>query len=235
MEKLDESRVLERIKKLLSLATSSNENEARAAAEKVSELLIKYNLDMQEVTSKKEYSEASIDYGVRMKLEDKYILPLIARHFFVRVIIDYEWRPGHGRAQVYKIYGLKHNVEIAGYVHDVLSTQFKQLFNWYKFQNPGIRASRDSFYFGLAQGFSQKLDDAKTKVEGSTGLVVTGRDEGLEAFIKQKYPHMSNRRISNTVRDHAAYAQGTEYGSKIVIHKGVKTTGEAGLRLGGGN
>jgi hypothetical protein len=38
--------IVERIKKLLALATSSNENESTAAAEKASLLLAQYNLSL---------------------------------------------------------------------------------------------------------------------------------------------------------------------------------------------
>ena len=48
--------IVERIKKLLALATSSNENESTAAAEKASLLLAQYNLslaDLAQITKKR--------------------------------------------------------------------------------------------------------------------------------------------------------------------------------------
>ena len=46
-----DNKVVERIKKLLSLASSPNEHEAKMAAEKANELLLRFNLTASEVES----------------------------------------------------------------------------------------------------------------------------------------------------------------------------------------
>ena len=48
-EQFDKAKVLDKIRKLLALATSQNENEAAAAAEKAQALIAEYNLTAQDL------------------------------------------------------------------------------------------------------------------------------------------------------------------------------------------
>jgi len=50
-------KILEKIQKLLSLATSDNEHEAKAAMDKANALLVKHNLSMQEAKENLEYEK----------------------------------------------------------------------------------------------------------------------------------------------------------------------------------
>lgn len=56
--------IMEKIQKLLSLANSDNENEAKMATARANELLIKYNLNLQQI------EDHQNDYMVQT-IEDK--------------------------------------------------------------------------------------------------------------------------------------------------------------------
>ncbi|MEK0195573.1 DUF2786 domain-containing protein, partial [Microcoleus anatoxicus] len=58
-----DTNIVEKIKKLLALATSSNENESTAAAEKASLLLAQYNLSLADLGPNKqeEISESGVE------------------------------------------------------------------------------------------------------------------------------------------------------------------------------
>ena len=76
----------EKIKKLLSLAESSNQHEAKLALEKAYTLMHEYNFSLQEI------NDVQFDYGSiniqrnRKSVEDKFIMGILINYFFVRVV-----------------------------------------------------------------------------------------------------------------------------------------------------
>lgn len=64
-EEFDKEKIIEKIKKLLALAQSANENEAALAAARAQEMLAKYNIEVQEV--EKEVSSNIGNEGVVFK------------------------------------------------------------------------------------------------------------------------------------------------------------------------
>lgn len=80
------NKIANRIQKLLKLAESSNENEAKLAAEKANELLMRYNLTNADIERQaSDYGYIDI-YTGRTKVEDKFINTILAECFFVKAI-----------------------------------------------------------------------------------------------------------------------------------------------------
>lgn len=233
----DKKSIIEKIQKLLSLANSSNENEAKLAAQKATELLTKYNLSMQEVeVSQREY-EAMHYAGKnsRSPMEHKYIFGLLTKFFFVKVVrgrkIDYVTMKKH---VVWSFFGQEHNVKIAHFVFAFLDNTFNNLYAEYKKTNETERTSRNSFYFGLYRGLREQLEAGKKKVESETGLVVVN-DPGIDDFIESQVGKTRNVPTRSSGRyDSAAFNKGVEQGKNIRISMALdRGAGKSGKVLSG--
>lgn len=216
--------IIEKIQKLLSLANSSNEHEAKLAAQKATELLTKYNLSMQEVEiSEREYEAVHyMSDKQRSPAEHKYIFGLLMKFFFVKVVRGRKIDPRTGRKlSVWSFFGQTHNVQIAHFVFRFLDTTFRNLYKQYHRSNLTDRNSRNSFYLGLYRGLIEQLNAGKKKVEDETGLVVV-QDPGIDDFIEQavgKTRNVPSRAVKSI--DPKAFVKGVEEGKNIRIAIGL--------------
>lgn len=237
MEKLD--KVIDKIKKLLALATSPNEHEASLAAQRAHELLVKYNLDMQEVKDRppSNYGEEVVDKRTFRRTEDKFINGILERHFFVQVYSFRQrgpfYRQNRSKSSWYETHtvlvGTKANIEIASYIRAFLVDKFYQLWIDYKTRTKCAPREQQSYYAGLKAGLSDKLTVQKSKIENERGLVLK-EDPELQAIIKNM------GLVSGKGAKYGLYEEsmdaGFEDGKKIEIRRGIDTkTGDSGRAL----
>ena len=218
-------KIQSKIQKLLSLAQSDNENEAKRAAEMASELMLKYNLNLQEIKEEKEYTESVINDGRKRKNSlDKYIIDLMGRYFFVKVL-TLRTRTGYSIS----VMGTSENVESALYARDFLTATFKRLWKNYKSDNRLTEKSRDSYQYGLWLGFREQMEARKKKVEQETGLVVV-KDYALDRYMASLHGPTYRGKAGARVHDRSAANQGAQDGRNIRIAKGVSSQ-STGTRL----
>ena len=210
--------VIEKIKKLLALATSPNENEAKSAASKASKLLIQYNLDQQEIEAHHDYQKEVAFDEARKKCEQTYIFPILQQFFFVEVINSRNF----GSTKIYFI-GTETNVQVAKYIHDFLIIKFKDLFKEYK-NNSENRVSRKSYYYGLMQGLRSQLENTQKDVEAERGLVLV-KDPELERAVKKEFPNIRHTSRRLNIQDRKSMSAGIEHGQNIKLSKGLKGDG----------
>jgi len=227
--------IIEKIQKLLALANSSNENEAKLAAAKAQELLIKYNLSMSQIeTDENRYEMELIATGKgRISSEYLYIQSLLCEFYFVRivkskrVIYDGFWPKNEA---VYLIFGAEHNIKIAKYVDEFLVQAFQRLFKQYRIKTNAPATSKHSFYLGLYHGLREQLLSTIKKVEQETGLVVVN-DANLDEWIQEqmKIKQTKDHKVDNV--DNAAINSGYQEGKKLTISKGLDS-GESKQNIG---
>lgn len=219
-----DKKVVEKIKKLLALATSSNEHEAKLAAEKANELLVGHNLTMQDIGNQcqREYEGKVVADRSEMRTEDKWIMPILKRHFFVR--------PIYGRNRILKktkwtLVGEKVNVEVAAYVYDFLTIKFKELWKEFRKTTSCEERERQSYYSGLSVGLDMQMVKARKKVEGEWGLVIIA-DPNLKKAVEDI---VGRTRPSNFGRGSATNEDvknaGIEDGKQIKIQRGIGESG----------
>jgi hypothetical protein len=93
-----ESRVLERVAKLLALAESSNEHEAQAAMSAAQKLLLKYNLDTAVPKGGRAYGFRHVGRATgRVSEAERLLAAILGEHFFVQVIWVPIYRPYDGK------------------------------------------------------------------------------------------------------------------------------------------
>jgi len=237
-------KIVERARKLLNLANSSNEHEARLAADQAQRLMTKYNLDMQQVDFVDEPIEsanaAETDYLFHPR--QYFVLDVVQKHFRVKAVKNYaKWDgktfDGLGRRRLKKsitFYGRQSNVAVALDVFHFLDATFRRLWAEYM-RETGTPANRQkSFYVGLVQGLDSQLAKAQKEVEQEAGLVVVD-DAALKAMM-EAMKLSKGKPLADSLRDEAAMRRGQEEGSKLRISRSLnQPTNNAGptLRLGG--
>ena len=227
----EERAALEKIARLLTLASSPNEHEAQAAMAAAQRLMLKYNLEVSTKSEARDYCFRHLGKPTGRVYEAQRILALIlSEHFFVETIWVPVWRPLEGkRGSVIEVCGTRTNVEMADYAHDFLMQTSERLWREHK-RAKAIVSNRDrrAFVAGVMAGFRDKLSSQK-KVHREHGLVWRG-DPALAAFLKQRHPRMHWTRHSSS-RDSAAHAEGQRAGSTIVFHRGLTRAAESRGRL----
>jgi hypothetical protein len=248
---MNKHQMVEKIQKLLALANSENEHEAKTAASMAQSLLTKYNLTMTDVESEPDDSKYASEFvetdRQRQDPAWKFVQSLLREFFFVEIvqtkkrveIVEDFWKSSKV-VHCYVMFGQPHNVAIAKYVRDFLMRSFVDLFAQYRKQTGASAGSRSSYYLGLFKGIHEQLKKTKQSVEAETGLVVV-EDSDLNKFIEDslsgKIKTVPQKHVANT--NPQALNAGYEKGKNLSIARGLgggseqsKKVGET-LKLGG--
>lgn len=213
------SPIVQRIQKLLSLATSANEHEAKAAAEQAARLLIKHNLKRQDITERREYENRE---GLRVEKvppEHKFSQAIVRTHFFVEVVST---RRVHADTTIHFI-GEPENVAVAMYVYEFLLREFRVCWAAYRKETGAAAKAKQAYYFGLYSGLKEQLSAASRAVETEMGLVVV-RDPGLMMAVRKGFGATSQSTNRVPIADRSAVAAGHEHGKSMQIRKGLTSS-----------
>lgn len=212
------SKIVDKIKKLLSLATSSNEHEARLAAQKAHELIVHHNLDMQQVEASQDSDYGNLEAAEHrvMPREYKYTMIILKKYFFVEPIKE---RTIRGKTKIH-IFGKKSNVELASYLFEFLNQSFKSCFKQYHVKG----AKRANYYAGLFKGICAQLEESRLKAQSERGLVLV-----KDALIQTQLNKYHGRTTTSTARlsyreASAEYQDGFNDGKKLQIRKGIESS-----------
>ena len=220
-------RVLERIRKLLALAGSSNQHEAELAMRKAHELMLRHNVAAAAAQAERSFEVRELGDPLRRATRvEADIVALLTEFFFVKVIRVPIYLPLHGkRGRVYEILGTRANVEMASHVYAFLLATAERLWS----ENRGdrrVRNGRDRLQYqsGVVRGFHEKLAAERTELRG-VGLVWV-RDAKLDETYHARHPRITT--TSRRVRVSAAHAAGREAGRTVVLHKPVERGASSG-------
>lgn len=225
------SPIISKIQKLLSLANSNNENEAKAAMNMANVLLLKHNLSIQQVEThidgqKTQYQTKNAKEGLlTLGLHQKLISDLLQNHFFVKIIIVSKPIGSSFQAKYSKtiqLIGTKENCEIASYIFSYLDKSYPELWKTYLKNNPNISRQKASYYHGLTKGIKTMLEATKWKVEEEMGLALV-EDANLVEFVKQKANGKYGKQSNKAAIDPKVYNDGIDDGSNITLRKPINT------------
>lgn len=218
---MNKDQVIRKIEKLLALANSTNEHEARLAAERANVLLVKFNLSMQELGQDSVYKEKIVFRGRVRTNESMYITSILVEHFFVKIIRDVSGR-GKDRELKWVLVGEESNVQIAEYVFGFLQHQFEQCWKQYKKETGATTKSRQAYYIGLHNGLNEQLKQKRKAVEQEMGLTVVP-DAGLLAWMSENNPNLRKGGFGSrrATRDDDALNAGFNDGKNMKVRKGL--------------
>ena len=207
-------KILEKVKKLLSLAQSSNAHEAEIATLKANALLLRHNLDYVE----KEESLYLDRLLMRKRKDDKLTaIYEILRHFIVRPVISM----GIGSVCL-EVSGTKTNVTLARYVAEFLERELDHQWEIAKkeYGLSGLRA-KNSFFIGMARGFDEKMKGVKKDFSETDQLALVKVEKNLEERIRVIYGKLGSV-SSDRQTDFEAREAGKEKGRNLTIRHGVE-------------
>ena len=216
----DADRILDRIRKLLALAGSANQNEAESAMRKAHELMLRHNVDLAAASVTRDYEVRHLgDVARRQTLVETEIVALLSDLFFVKVIRVPVYLPREGKCgSVFEIAGTRPNVEMANHVYAFLLATADRLWRHNR-ADARVRSGRDrlSYQSGVIRGFRDKLREERTQLRGA-GLVWVG-DAQLDEYYRARNPRITTRR--RHLRVGSAHDAGREAGTTIVLHKPI--------------
>ena len=223
--------VVDKIRRLLALAESSNQNEAQAAMAAAQRLMLKHNLDQVNRNEQRDFVIRHLGPATGRVQESQRLLAGILRDFFfVETIWISVWRPREAkRGSVLEICGTHSNVEMAEYVYEFLTHSGDRLWRAHQ-RETGIRHNRERrrFIAGVMSGFYRKLRDER-EPQRAEGLVWLG-DAQLREHFRARHP--KTRTVSYaTSHGSAAHARGQQAGHRLVLHRGIGAGPSQGQKL----
>jgi hypothetical protein len=221
-----EDRIMVRIKKLMALAQSSNQNEAEAAMTKAHEFIRRYNIDLLERDENRDFVSVFIGKPALRHFREHYDLSHLLQEFYFVYGI---WTPAYvldkGKmGRVLEISGTVQNVKIASYVHDFVRSFIES--QWDKY-NMGRRLSRyrkTDFAMGIIRGFHSKLKTRDNKVNDKLALVMV-EDPLLKKYTAHRYPRVTILTGKAIRRDKNILKDGMDIGKELIISKGISNKG----------
>lgn len=220
--------VIEKIKKLLALANSSNEHEAALAAGHAQRLLAEHNLAMADIDAAHKPDKAD-----KIETTVPKTLPKWLRHLSAGVSTAFDCQTVHYPATGKMVFiGVGADVEIASYTFSYLDRVVRKLCSSYMRHHvsAGIigrnrELMKQSYLLGAASTITGRLREQKIQTPVTTGALVPVK----EGLIKRAMSEIGNLRTVRSRKSYInadAYGKGQADGRQVGIHNGVG--GESG-------
>lgn len=217
-----EDRIVRKIRKLLALADSPIEAEARSAAAAAFRLMLEHNVQLVEARATPRYTTRQVgEVRTRRPKHEHLLAGLLAKHFFVEVTLVPAYSVAElkgGRAV--EVSGTEENVELAAWVWDFLLVTGERLWARHARTHRGATgAARQRFLEGVVLGFRERLEGEAVAAQVA-GLVWVG-DPALDDFVAARHPHRrAGRRL--LVQPDRQVAAGRAAGREIVLRKPLR-------------
>lgn len=250
-EKRDEAteKILEKVRKLLALAGSSNEHEALLAMERVRELYAKYNLENTKTNSGNKFVHLVIcNCKKQMQAWQLKTISILTEHFFVKVLTFRQYNAKtYERDFAIELIGSRENVLMAEYVYYFLQNHLDLLVKDVSKEKDKSfgRIEKSSYRLGALDGFAEKLKRSETENRISdtdnpkSGLTLIGRavakfneDEQLDEYLSDIYPRLRSRKKTSQRVNDEAFRAGHQAGKGLTLNKPLTTQmGNLGKQL----
>ncbi len=231
-------RLIEKIRKLLALSTSSNEHEAQAALRMAVRTMEKHRVDEADI--EEEGNEAI--YRIlptgkkRVAAYQRLITSLLSRYFQVTVIHSQLYDPVADQvSRTFEIFGRRDHVEVAEHCYHFLENRLASL--WRAYQNNiagSARHSKNSYYLGILHGFQANLEEHRQKgvtggIAARTGSVelvsadppASQKDKAVEECLRRRYPRLQRQKHKNSRVSLSIFNQGVMAGREITLNTAI--------------
>ncbi len=224
---------IDKIEKLLALATSPNEHEAALAMEKATELIDKYGVNAFELGHERNFGYILINRKrKRIERYQRVICRILQDFFSVRVVMSTLYDPilvdSH---KVIEVLGTRENVAVAEYCYYFLENKLESLWNHNRHRFRGqARREKNSYFLGLLAGFYEKLEQGRAQRNKTAEkenhsaemerMLVISKNE-LERYVSARFPRLRRARRSSAKVYRNTYSEGVKTGGTITLAKGV--------------
>lgn len=212
-----DTKLIEKIQKLLSLSESSNENEAREAMLKAQKLIVKHKLSLKEVQDTKIYSSKIKDdiskisfTKAKWKGELAYI---IGKNFGCYTYFR------TNRIHKITFFGREEDIVVCNivldYAVDCIETTIKRIQSEYRRKGLSTKGLATDYAKGFIEGLDEKFEEQK-RANQEWGLVLVVEKEVTEAYNKKKFKRAIN--LDTQFKGNLdAYKKGIENGKQFSI------------------
>jgi len=225
--------IIEKIKKLLALANSSNEHEAALAAGHAQRLLSEHNLAMADIEAAHRPDKAD-----KVETTVAKSLPKWLRHLSAGVSSAFDCQAVHHPATGKMTFiGVGADVQVAAYTFTYLDRTVRKLCSSYmKRHATGTIANRHrelmrhSYYLGAVSTITTRLREQQALTPVTTGALVPVK----EGLIRQAMNEIGTIRTRHSRRSYInsnAYSCGQSDGQTIGLRHGV-TASDSRQRIG---
>ena len=224
-------KILQTLKKVLSLAASPNEHEAQAAVRKARYLLIKYNIDLVELNEQRRFDTRCLgEVKGRHASYEHWLASILNSFFFVEILWTHSYNAQRKKpGRVLQIYGTEENLDMAEYVYSYLLNLLDRM--WESYRSNGrrrVRQNRQHYFEGVLEGFFRKLQTQDQTFHDIHALVWKG-DAQLRSYYRYLNPRIRTQSFGGGRRSQT-YVDGLKEGHTVTIHKPVS---DQGTGLGG--
>lgn len=224
-------KMIEKIKKVMELAErGSTEAERDTAMLQAQKLLDKYNISMSQIDTAKKDKKYIEGEGIRStskgSLMENVVTDIIGKYYNVEIIISNS-RDAYGfKERTLRIFGQKHNVTVACYMHNWLSTEFDQRWNDYKTENSLKGTKHKSTYiFGLYSGLDGKLQSQREELvkeyTGTMDVAVLDETALILNWLKSQMDIKDGKKGKVNIVDGMTFAAGQKDGASISLNTQV--------------
>jgi hypothetical protein len=209
--------MLEKVKKLLKLASSSNEYESQLATQKANQLLLKYNLNR--------VTNDETEYFVRPVIHAKKKTALISALY--EILPNFLVRPvfSHTKNGIsLEVTGSRVNTELAQYVADFLKVELERLYKEHKIHNPHLKgiSAKNSYMRGIAKGYVEKVQNNYQDLNDKQSKALISIEHNLDKNLNEIYRGLSSSH-SKTKRCLESERAGKKAGKGLSINPGIKS------------
>ncbi len=183
MQEITQNTILDKVKRLLSLAKSDNPHEADLALQKASALAVEHGIDLAiaqldaaniKVEEKFEGEQTILQLGKRQPTIGKYVHWILESHFYVKLVFSGSREYGKRMS----ILGHKPDVETANYIYSYLLNEFDRRWDYYARSNSLGVKEKHTYLYSMYKGLDVKLTEAKNNA-------VTNRVNEIPEVIRQ--------------------------------------------------
>jgi len=228
-----ELKVIEKVKKLLALAGSSNEHEAVLATTKAQGALDKANLTMLDVTSSKSMGKIGTQdmcLGVRYHQGWEVML-------FVRLSRAYDCEPfscskrkGKEFRAGWKVAGYEQDIEVLEYVHDYIHNTIKTI-TAVATLDADVEGQREkanfraSFMEGMVVRICQDIERQRVErlvKDTKCQALVAQRGANVKTWLYDNHKMGESTNSYKAGTNGEAFEQGFTAGAKVSLRKGIE-------------
>jgi predicted SprT family Zn-dependent metalloprotease len=232
------TKLIEKVRKVLALAHSANEHEARLALETSVRLMRRHALAQSEI----EFQDDDVIYRIislrqsRVSYHQRLIASLLSRHFGVRLVCSRLYDAAADKiCRTFEIFGSREHVAVAEHCYYFLEGRLSALWREHRRKMPDSRArDKGSYYCGVLHGFEQRLTSGDSgqfpapetisdSGSGGKAWLPVPFEQLIDASIRRRHPrlHTAGGRKTRVNRD--VYTSGKLAGREIRLRSAVSS------------
>jgi hypothetical protein len=224
----ENSKIVERIQKLLALSQSSNEHEAALALAKAQALLAEHNLSVAQVQARSGAKPVYLKEVVNLNSHENWrreLLARIARQNFCRTVLL--------RHTSMAIIGELVNTQAVQAMYASVVPQLEKLasawYQVYRYQGGDVpaRTWKNNFFLGAVVTIGERLVEEQRAFEAASNAcrsLVVVKDRDLREAVQGFYPHLRTSNFRYTPAPDG-YARGVEAGQQVRFRDEVNRPG----------